>query len=166
MTNRTDFSHFKSWWEIIWISFFGFPSMISLVIGVMFIRYSVYKIYDPENYLDPWQRPLAQNYAILKLVLGGGLGILVGSIFSYFVSRPKPRGAQGKLLLFWLILINLGALVLCSGGLPKPEEHYLIPLTAITVAWSPFRIAFVPGWIMGCGLGFFVAALKMIRENL
>lgn len=152
--------------RITWTSIIALlPSVILLMLGVAFIRYSTIQIYDPENYLLPSHKPLAQNYAIFKLVLGGGLGLIVGGIFAYLVMHPKRQNKERSSLLFWLKLVGLGSVLLLSGGLPKPEYRYIIPLTDITVAWTPFRIAFSPGWIMGCGLVFFVLSVKTIKKR-
>lgn len=159
-------SNARSRSRIIWASIIVLlPSVILLMLGVAFIRYSTTQIYDPENYLPLSQKPLAQNYAIFKLALGGGLGLIVGGIFAYLVMHPKRQNKARSSLLFWSKLISLGSVLLLSGGLPKPEYHYIIPLTDITTAWTPFRIAFSPGWIMGCGLVFFVLSVKMIKKR-
>lgn len=166
MSNIILGSNTRSRPRIIWTSIIALlPSVILLMLGIAFIRYSTTQIYDLENYLPPSQKPLAQNYAIFKLALGGGLGLIIGGIFAYLVIHPKRQNKEKSSLLFWLKLVSLGSVLLLSGGLPKPEYQYIIPLTDITAAWTPFRIGFSPGWIMGCGLVFFVLSVKMIKKR-
>lgn len=158
-----DASNVKSRSRIVWKSIVALlPSIILFALGITFIQYSATRIYDPENYLSPSQKPLAQNYAILKLVLGGWLGLIVGGTFAYVVMLPQQQ--KGGRRLFWLKIIGLGSVLLFSGGLPKPTNRYLIPLTNITAAWTPFQIAFSPGWIMGCSLIVFVLSVRMIKR--
>lgn len=158
-------SDVTSWGKRIWGSIIALlPSVLFLIFGIAFTVYSLDKIHDPEGYLSPFQRPLAQNYLALKLILGGGMGFLSGSSLALIVLLSKQYDQKWKPFLTFLKVMNIGIALLLAGGLPKPEYLYLIPLTDFIIAWSPFRIAFIPAWMIGFAIVFFVISLHVASK--
>ncbi len=142
------------------------PAIVFLALGVAFASYSRAKIGDPEQYLAPAQRPLAQRGAKIQLILGGCAGGIIGGAFGYIEIRTA-RWAGKRRRWRWVLEGGLlGISLLCIEGLPKPEYLYFIPLSPIIVVWSPFRIAYVPGFMLGYGMFLFVVATKMVLESM
>jgi len=138
------------------------PSVILVTFGIVWVYTVANKIYDPGNYSNFLEMPLAQKHASLKLLFGAWMGIIVGvsvTCLSTYFDRP---GKTWKSWWFWLWAIELGFTLNFLGGLPNSNFH-LIPQKEIAIAWAPFRISFTACFFIGLGLA--IAVLLITKMN-